>query len=200
MVSRPTRSEVQQSLLRAAEQVFSEQGYERASVNQIAERAGFTKGAVYSNFRSKPELYVATCEAWVMESIDWLQVRLHAALDGADDVDLVAEQLAQALIEQLPAVATRQRTLAEFRLLAVHADEVRAGYAMLMERRMAIVETVLAEHPLTAGYSRERRRGIAFGALAMLTSLAMECMAAPDFASATLAREALTRCLKGLLA
>lgn len=200
MVARPTRSEVQHELLRAAEAVFSEQGYQRASLNQIAERAGFTKGAVYSNFKSKPELYVATCERWIMASVQHLQPRLSAAIEGVDELELIAERLAEVLVEQMPDAVTHQRTLAEFRMLAVHADEVRDGYTTLLERRMAMVEDVLAGHPLTSGYSHERRRNIAFAALTMLTSLTMECVAAPAVVSFSLAREALARCLKGLLA
>ena len=200
MVSRPTRSEVQRGLLRAAETVFSEQGYERASLNQIAESAGFTKGAVYSNFKSKPELYVATCEKWIMASIARLQPRLSAAIEGVSDLGDVAERLAEVLVEQIPDAVTHQRTLAEFRVLSVHNDRVREAYAQLLECRMAMVEEVLAEHPLTSDYSRKRRRSIAFGALTMLTSLTMECMAAPAVASFSLAREALAQCLKGLLA
>jgi Transcriptional regulator len=46
-------------LLVAAARVFSERGYEGASVEDVATAAGYTKGAVYSNFGSKEKLLLA---------------------------------------------------------------------------------------------------------------------------------------------
>jgi AcrR family transcriptional regulator len=51
--------ETRARLLGAAAQVFAKKGYERASVDDIAQAAGFTKGAVYWNFASKEELFLA---------------------------------------------------------------------------------------------------------------------------------------------
>ena len=47
------------SLLDAAEQVFLEQGVARASLNEIAQRAGATRGAVYWHFKDKLDLFYA---------------------------------------------------------------------------------------------------------------------------------------------
>lgn len=44
-------------LLDAATRVFARKGYHAASLEQVAEEAGFSKGAVYSNFASKQELF-----------------------------------------------------------------------------------------------------------------------------------------------
>ena len=46
-------------LLAAAAEVFAERGFQRATLDQIADAAGFSKGAVYSNFASKDELFLA---------------------------------------------------------------------------------------------------------------------------------------------
>lgn len=46
-------------LLEAAGQTFAKQGYDGASVNDIARAAGLTKGAIYWNFASKEELFLA---------------------------------------------------------------------------------------------------------------------------------------------
>jgi AcrR family transcriptional regulator len=43
--------------------VFAEQGYDRAGVQEIARRAGFTTGAIYGRFRGKGELLLAAIEA-----------------------------------------------------------------------------------------------------------------------------------------
>ena len=47
------------SLIDSAGHVFSERGMEHASIDEVAEHAGFTKGAFYANFRSKEELFLA---------------------------------------------------------------------------------------------------------------------------------------------
>jgi AcrR family transcriptional regulator len=49
-------------LLSSAEQVFARVGYEKAQVEQIAEAAGFSKGALYAHFKSKEELFLALYE------------------------------------------------------------------------------------------------------------------------------------------
>jgi len=60
---RLTRSEAQaltrQRLLDAAAEVFAEQGFRAASLSDVADRAGYTIGAVYSNFASKDEVFHA---------------------------------------------------------------------------------------------------------------------------------------------
>ncbi|RYZ30923.1 MAG: TetR family transcriptional regulator, partial [Propionibacteriaceae bacterium] len=61
---RPLRSDVREQIVVAAGAEFSERGYAGTSVAQVAARAGFTKGAVYSNFGGKPELFAAAMQAY----------------------------------------------------------------------------------------------------------------------------------------
>lgn len=56
------REATRQKLLEAAALVFAEVGVDAASVETICERAGFTRGAFYSNFESKDELMLALTE------------------------------------------------------------------------------------------------------------------------------------------
>ena len=50
------RTQTRSELLDAAEQLFSEQGFHATSVDQVADEAGYTKGAVYSNFADKDDI------------------------------------------------------------------------------------------------------------------------------------------------
>jgi AcrR family transcriptional regulator len=63
MKQRMSRKENQvrtrERLLDAGLEVFSRRGYYGASVDEIAAEAGFSKGAVYSNFSSKEDLFLA---------------------------------------------------------------------------------------------------------------------------------------------
>ncbi|SMO79756.1 TetR/AcrR family transcriptional regulator [Melghirimyces algeriensis] len=49
-------------ILEAARRVFAKYGYEGATLDQVANDAGLTKGAVYWHFSSKSDLYLALCE------------------------------------------------------------------------------------------------------------------------------------------
>ena len=54
-----------QSILESALDVFSEKGYAKTTFDEIAARAGFTKGAVYWHFRNKADLVAALIVEYV---------------------------------------------------------------------------------------------------------------------------------------
>jgi AcrR family transcriptional regulator len=60
-----SQARTRQKLLEAAGEVFVERGLHRTSVEAIAERAGFTRGAFYSNFASKEELFAELLQSTV---------------------------------------------------------------------------------------------------------------------------------------
>jgi AcrR family transcriptional regulator len=67
--TRPTRDDTCEKLFEAAATVFEEQGIGGASIEAIAAAAGFSRGAFYSNFKSKDELIIAMLEDHVEQSI-----------------------------------------------------------------------------------------------------------------------------------
>lgn len=69
-------------LLAAAAAVFAARGYHAASIDDIADAAGFTKGAVYSNFVSKEDLFLALVRE---RQEQMLQAFFAAAEAGAAD-------------------------------------------------------------------------------------------------------------------
>ena len=69
-------------LMQAAVDVFAERGFHGASVEDICERAGFTRGAFYSNFSSKDDLVLALYD----QHIDRLSARVES-LAGRDTAD-----------------------------------------------------------------------------------------------------------------
>ena len=56
------RQQTREYLLHAAAQVFAERGFHEATIDEVASAAGFTKGAVYSNFKNKEDLFLALLE------------------------------------------------------------------------------------------------------------------------------------------
>ncbi|SRR5690625_4053428 len=57
------QKQTRDALITVARGVFAEDGYHAASLDRIAREAGFSKGAVYSNFHGKAELFLAVMDA-----------------------------------------------------------------------------------------------------------------------------------------
>jgi len=89
----PTRRERQEQtrelLLDAAAMVFARRGYHEASVEEIASEAGFSTGAVYSNFSGKEELFLALADREVEKQV----AEIHAV---AESVEAGGEAAAEA--------------------------------------------------------------------------------------------------------
>ncbi len=80
--------ETRRKLLEGAAEVFDERGYSAASINEIQERSGITKGAMYFHFKSKEEIAkgVMTAQTEVP-----LEVRSRAASPMQQVIDLTHE-------------------------------------------------------------------------------------------------------------
>jgi AcrR family transcriptional regulator len=78
-----TRAERQrhtrEGLVDAAERLFSKQGFHATSLDAVAAEAGFTKGAVYSNFGSKEDLFFAVYERRVDGRVEQMEAALNEA-------------------------------------------------------------------------------------------------------------------------
>ena len=59
MTQERRRERTRDLLLDAAKEVFARRGFEGASLEEIAEAAGYTRGAIYKHFGSKEELFLA---------------------------------------------------------------------------------------------------------------------------------------------
>jgi AcrR family transcriptional regulator len=74
------RQQTREYLLQAAAQVFAERGFYAATLDEVAAAAGFTKGAVYSNFKNKEDLFLALLEdAYARE-----MTALRATIESSD--------------------------------------------------------------------------------------------------------------------
>lgn len=71
-----SQAQTRSRLVDSAERVFLKKGFLAASIGQIARAAGYTTGAVYSNFASKEDLGLAVIEQRMLGSITGLQATL----------------------------------------------------------------------------------------------------------------------------
>jgi len=127
MRTRSARSEgrdTRNELLEAALAVFAERGYRDASVDEVAERAGYSKGALYWHFSSKDELFWALLEERIIgpweESIRLLE-------SASPDEDMAPEanrMFSQVLRGERDLVLIQQ----EYWLQAARDSKVRARY------------------------------------------------------------------------
>jgi AcrR family transcriptional regulator len=75
------REKTRGCLVEAAAKVFTRRGYDKASLDEVAEEAGFTKGAVYSNFKGKEDLFLATIDAHFEERLGSIRRVMQAEPD-----------------------------------------------------------------------------------------------------------------------
>jgi AcrR family transcriptional regulator len=119
---RETRAEKQArtraELIATAVKVFARRGYNGASVEEIAEEAGYSHGAVYSNFEGKADLFLAVFEDYMAE-----RVRELAATQAALPPDAPLEARARALADQWMKRLARDRESVVLHMeFIAHAD------------------------------------------------------------------------------
>ena len=67
------RAQTQERLMNSAVEVFAERGIFAASVEEISEHAGFTRGAFYSNFTDKDELVLAMLHSYAEQDVQTVE-------------------------------------------------------------------------------------------------------------------------------
>ncbi|MFS0866544.1 TetR/AcrR family transcriptional regulator [Microbacterium sp. 179-B 1A2 NHS] len=142
-----SRENTRARLLEAAHEVFGEVGLGAASVEAICERAGFTRGAFYSNFETKDELFLALITELAEEKLDEVAVRVRDLSRGEDPVDLVRQIADISLAERMdPQLLSEMRTQA---LRDPRLAEAYLGWRSQMRGRVeAIISDVSASHAL----------------------------------------------------
>ena len=128
------RAQTVLDLAAAADAEFSTRGYHAVTVDAIAERAGYTRGAVYGNFPAgKPDLFLHVCEARAGRYVDEINAAL-ATADGTAIADVYLDVRSRAR-----ATPGWGRALGEFGLVAADDDDLRARFGAL---RRATIERV----------------------------------------------------------
>jgi AcrR family transcriptional regulator len=161
-------------ILAAALQVFADRGFDRATLDDIARLAGFTKGAVYSNFSSKDEVFYALLDQQI-------EHRLSATLQAVQSVTPAAS--ASAIGEAMAAASVAER---EWQLLfldywarAVRDPQLREQFVAHRRRlRSAIADALTEILPTQVGTLT--RRDLATVALMLSNGYAIEALADPE--------------------
>lgn len=118
-----SQAQTRAALLAAARSVLIEYGISAASVELIAERAGYSKGALYSNFESKEAILIAL----MREHLDAEVALLHEVLEQASSLDDLLGRL-DALYAAMHAQPGLVILSTEFQLLATRNALARQQY------------------------------------------------------------------------
>lgn len=180
MKKRLTRAEKRErtyeELVVAAERLFTERGFHATSVDEIAFEAGYTKGAVYSNFRSKEDLFFAVYER-----------RADGGVAEAERV--LGEHGPAAGLEMLASDAVNRRgredgwlaVYFEFWAHVVRRPELRERFAKIhgraAEPMTAAVERLVEERGIEMSVDA---RGFNVAMIAMVSGLSLERLTQPD--------------------
>ena len=108
-------------LMRAAGKLFCQRGLEQASVDDISQEAGYTKGAFYSNFKTKEELFLAMLDQKFGEEIE----RIEGALRTDETPPEAARHAGEDLIRFVRSDPEWERLYLEFVAHAGRNDEFR---------------------------------------------------------------------------
>jgi AcrR family transcriptional regulator len=102
------RARTRAALLEAARALIREKGYARTTLEEVAERAGMTTGAIYGNFKNRDELFIALGQAY------WAPIapRVKPGATFAEMMQAMAEATLEAIPDRTTAVVGRLTGLA----------------------------------------------------------------------------------------
>jgi AcrR family transcriptional regulator len=131
------KARTRERLLDAAARTFARKGYAGASVEEIAESAGYSIGALYSNFAGKEQLFLELMAA----RADHRTTALADMLGGPDPIEALAAQLERNAARDPDQMALQ----AEFWLYALRNPETMGALAAQRRQQVAALINVITE-------------------------------------------------------
>jgi len=135
------------ALVQAARQVFANRGFEGASLDEIAETAGYTRGAIYKHFTNKEDLFFAVVEAFNTDILDSFAERLEADASSALD----NRQTAATWIRALTGHREMWALGLEYSLYEYRNPDVRQRSAEWRAQNRATVAAFMQHHTALTG-------------------------------------------------
>ncbi len=163
------KQQTKELLLNSAELIFSKKGYNGASVDEIAEEAGYSKGAVYSNFSNKENLFLALYDRRFNHQLEeWGQV-FENQLDNVSRADKVEKLL---ISHSKNSQDTKWTLLIlEFTLYALRNEDVRQKLASRYKLILSSMKEAISSHFMEKEISPEKIDEIVVSLLSLETGL-----------------------------
>ncbi len=124
-----SRSATRERLLDAAGAVFAERGFAASTIEDICDRAGFTRGAFYSNFETKDELLVQLLDREEVKLLKRFNAAVSQALQATEPLAVVVERI----YDLQPFGANNYALRAELVFLALKDPKLAAAYQAARE-------------------------------------------------------------------
>ena len=137
------------ALIDAAADVFAKRGFHAASLEEIAETAGFTRGAIYKNFENKEELFYAVIERRIDAQLSRFRELLREDAAAARD----PARLASAWEEVLAFDKEWFALDLEFRLYALRNEDARKTWVTHERELRNLVARFIEEQQKVLGGS-----------------------------------------------
>ncbi len=183
-----------EDILEAASACFAERGYHLTKVDDIAERAGLSKGAVYWHFANKRELFLALLD----EEIQHMRPALAAGAAAPDAQDAI-HRITEAFLVEVPHFLSAIELSLEYLAQATRDEELRdrlAGmYKAFSDQVSAIIEQGVREGTFRDVQAKEAAGFIA----AALDGLVLQKVVRPEMDLPGMWRAAEDMIMKGLL-
>jgi AcrR family transcriptional regulator len=171
------RGTAHQRLLDAAAAEVADHGYAGTSLQAIATRAGLSRGAVYWNFKSKPELFLALLDERIDEPVRELLRFTETAPADQPTAAAISQGLARLIADQAPLIML----LFEHWAAAVRDPALRDGFNQRQARLTAGLAHALEARHATTGvplaYPADR---LASAVLALAHGIAMHKLVDPE--------------------
>jgi AcrR family transcriptional regulator len=173
-----SKAETRAALLDAGERIFGRQGFFVTSVEEVAEEAGFSKGAVYSNFDSKDDLLMAIVERRLTERIR----RVSEIADAADnDVEQQTNEVGQAFVDLLNADPDWVALMTEFWACLTRNPTLRGQFTDRYRAVRTVTGELIEKNATQFGVALPMSaEELAIVAFAMGTGIALEHVADPE--------------------
>ena len=180
-------------LIDAAATVFAQKGYGGASLEEVAETAGFSKGAVYSNFSGKEELFLALLTQRVGARLSAIEDALNRGDGGNGDA---LERAADAMASLLERDPQWHVLFLEFWLFAMRHPSAHRQLAEHRKRARAAIAAVFSRQNPRLGAGSPIPAAASAVLLALSNGLAIEHLIDPSEVPVAWFRDALKRLMR----
>ncbi|HEV2309286.1 MAG TPA: TetR/AcrR family transcriptional regulator [Acidimicrobiia bacterium] len=188
------RERTRQHLIDAGSVVFGQRGYHGASLDEVAATAGFTKGAVYSNFKNKDDLFVAVLEHQIHGQIRDVEALLSEnPLPDATQLDAIRRLIVPRRDPNREGAYDWMALYLEFVLYALRNPEARVLLQEFRRRTQAAVTRMVEQGwAMLGAHPKVSATAVAMISLAIFNGLDLERLVDPEAVPDTITEDVLT--------
>ena len=191
-----SKARTRAELIAAARWVFVKRGFHAASLEEIAEEAGYTKGAVYSNFHGKDDLFLAVLdEQYSQRTEAYAELML-----GAEDMEETFRAIARFMLDAYAREPAWWSLVSDFSTHAARDPELRERLRATRERFIEAMAQLITSVEEQHGFRyRVLATEVARGTGALMRGMTVEWSIDGSAADGEVFEEMVAAFLRGLV-